>query len=251
MKKIFFLVFTLSIALAIQTMAQRPRMKNVKGGSFTMGGTEYYEKPAHSVTISSFKMSKYEVSVAEYKAFCNASGRSMPPAPSWGWNDQHPMVNISFDEANAYCNWLSESTGKNYRLPTEDEWEYAARGGKKSKGYTYAGSNDVDQVGWHNKNAGGQTQTCGSKKPNELGLYDMSGNVWEWCSDWYDASYYSSSPSTNPQGPPSGTVHVLRGGSWSYLPEDCRVANRFHFFRTPEYRGGGLRVVQGQLKSSK
>ena len=104
MKKIFFLFFTLSIALVIQTMAQRHAMKNVKGGSFKMGGTEAYEKPAHTVTISSFKMGKYEVTVAEYKAFCKASGRTMPPAPSWGWNDQHPMVNISFDEANAYCN---------------------------------------------------------------------------------------------------------------------------------------------------
>ncbi len=138
---------------------------------------------------------------------------------------------------------MSESTGKNYRLPTDAEWEFAARGGKKSKGYTYAGSNDLDQVGWHNNNAGGQTQACGSKKPNELGLYDMSGNVWEWCSDWYDASYYSNSPSTNPQGPSEGSVHVLRGGSWSYLPDDCRVANRNNFFRTQEYRGGGFRVV--------
>lgn len=243
MKRIFFLVFTISISLAIQTMAQNPAMKKVKGGSFTMGGTEYYEKPDHTVTISSFKMGKYEVTVGEFKAFCKASGRDMPAAPSWGWNDQHPMVNINFDEANAYCIWLSESTGKNYRLPTEAEWEYAARGGKKSKGYTFAGSNDLDEVGWSYHTAGGQTQVRGSKKPNELGLYDMSGNVWEWCSDWYDASYYGSSPSTNPKGPASGTVHVLRGGSWSYLAADCRVANRNHFFRTPEYRGGGLRVV--------
>ena len=133
MKRIIFLVFTLNIALAIQTMAQNPAMKKVKGGSFTMSGTEYYEKPDHTVTISSFKMGKYEVTVGEFKAFCKASGRDMPAAPSWGWNDQHPMVNINFDEANAYCIWLSESTGKNYRLPTEAEWEFAARGGKKKQ----------------------------------------------------------------------------------------------------------------------
>jgi formylglycine-generating enzyme required for sulfatase activity len=168
-------------------------------------------------------MGKYEVTVAEYKAFCTATGRTMPVAPSWGWNDKHPMVYVSFDDANAYCNWLSETTGKNYRLPTEAEWEYAARGGNKSRGYTYSGSDDADEASWSSDNAGEQTQACGRKKANELGLYDMSGNVWEWCTDWYSDTDYSSSPSTNPIGPSSGSYRVLRGGSWYFTADICRV----------------------------
>lgn len=246
MKKAILILFILFNAKAIQTMAQGPAMVFVQGGSFTMGGTEADEKPAHTVIVSSFSIGKFEVTVAEYKAFCSAGGKSMPSAPSWGWNDKHPMVNISFDDAIAYCNWLSESTSKNYRLPTEAEWEYAARGGNKSNGYTYAGSDDLDESGWRIDNAGGQTQACGRKKPNELGLYDMGGNAWEWCKDWYSDSYYSSSPSTNPKGPSSGSLQVLRGGSWRNSAATCRVS-----FRTggiPGYRNYdyGFRVVLPQ-----
>lgn len=245
MKKLILLTAISFFAFTAQAQ-QYPEMITVEGGSFTMGGTESDEKPTHTVTISSFSMGKYEVTVAEYKAFCSAAGRTMPTAPTWGWNDKHPMVYVSFDDANAYCNWLSETTGKNYRLPTEAEWEYAARGGNKSRGYMYAGSDDLDEAGWSSDNAGGQTQACGRKKANELGLYDMSGNVWEWCKDWYSDSYYSNSPSTNPKGPSFGSYRVLRGGSWDYRAANCRVANRS--LNSPGHRRNdiGFRVVVPQ-----
>ena len=229
-----------------QTTTPKPVMIAIAGGTFTMGSNsgESNEKPIHSVTVNSFSIGKYEVTVAEYKSFCEAAGRTMPEAPSWGWNDKHPMVSVSFDDANAYCNWLSEATCKNYRLPTEAEWEYAARGGSRSSGYSYAGSDDLDEVGWSSDNAGGQTQACGRKKANELGLYDMSGNVWEWCNDWYGD--YISSPATNPKGPTSGSSRVLRGGSWNYAAARCLVADRTGDTPSARFDFNGFRVVSPQ-----
>lgn len=244
MKKLIILLSLSFFAFTIK--AQTPAMVLVEGGTFTMGGTESDEKPTHSVTVSSFSMGKYEVTVAEYKAFCTASGRIMPTAPPWGWNDKHPMANVSFDDANAFCNWLTETAGKNYRLPTEAEWEYAARGGSKSNGYIYAGSNDLDKVAWSWKNAEGQAQACGRKKPNELGLYDMSGNVSEWCKDWYDKSYYIISPSTNPQGPSSGTYRVNRGGNYHPTAAEFGVNNRGLNSPESSFYTLGFRVVVPQ-----
>jgi formylglycine-generating enzyme required for sulfatase activity len=245
MKKKIFLIFAITLLSSPVLVAQtKPTMIAIAGGTFTMGSNSSDEKPTHTVTISGFSMGKYEVSVAEYKAFCTAAGRTMPDAPSWGWNDKHPMVKVSFDDANAYCNWLSETTGQNYRLPTEAEWEYAARGGNKSSGYTYSGGNDLEEVGWSSDNAGGQTQAVGRKLPNELGLYDMSGNVWEWCKDWYGD--YSATAQTNPRGPSSGSYRVLRGGSWGRAAAFCRVAHRIN--SSPGFRdlSDGFRVVLPQ-----
>jgi outer membrane protein OmpA-like peptidoglycan-associated protein len=125
-----------------------------------------------------------------------------------------PVGNISWNDANAYLDWLSQMTGSKFRLPTEAEWEYAARGGKISKGYTYAGGNNLKEVAWYFDNAERKGQTIGQKLPNELGIYDMSGNAREWCSDWYGESYYKVSPAVDPAGPDHGTNRVLRGGSW-------------------------------------
>ncbi len=169
----------------------------------------------------------------------------------------HPVIHVSWNDAVAFCNWLSEKEGlqkaysgsgssircdfnaNGYRLPTEAEWEYAARGGNTSKGYKYSGSNDLDAVGWYGayNNDGNRTREegtspVGKKQPNELGIYDMSGNVWEWCWDW--KGEYSSSNQTDPRGPNSGSYRVLRGGSWSLNPEYCRVAPRD--FSDPAYR---------------
>jgi len=186
----------------------------IRGGAFEMGDTfgdgEGDEKPVHTVTVSDFYLSKTEVTVAQYRTFCNATGLSMPGAPSWGWQDSHPMVNVTWNDAVAFCQ------SANGRLPTEAEWEYAAReGGRKIK---WSGTNDDNQVGeyaWWSDNSGSQTHPVAGKLANALGLYDMSGNVWEWCQDWYDEKYYGASPSVNPQGPSSGTGRVLRGGSWN------------------------------------
>ncbi len=245
----------------------------VEGGTFMMGGNEYSnEKPIHEVTLSSFYIGKYQVTLAQFKAFIEDSryktdaekktdgyGSYVYEGNSWkkkdgiDWrhnvegklqtNDQHPVIHVSWNDATEYCKWLSRKTGKNYTLPTEAEWEYAARGGNKSKGFTYAGSNNIDEVAWYDKNSGNKTQPVGQKLPNELGIYDMSGNVWEWCQDWYDENYYKNSPANNPTGPSTSSYRVLRGGSWSSDAVYCRVANRFN--RTPATRDFivGFRVV--------
>ena len=209
-----------------------------------MGSTVEEIETPHSVTVSSFSIGKYEVTVGQYKAYCAATGTAMPYAPEWGWNDKHPMVNISYNEAVAYCNWLGEEYGGDWRLPTEAEWEFAARGGNNSKGYTYSGGNDLDELAWYADNAGGKTQTAGRKKSNELGIYDMSGNVWERCKDWYGD--YSSSAQSNPKGPSSGSRRVLRGGSCGNAATDCRVANRTYCSPGNRYDDSGFRVLFSQ-----
>ncbi len=131
-----------------------------------------------------------------------------------------------------------------YRLPTEAEWEYAARGGNQSQGYTYSGGNNLDDVAWYGYNSGSVTHEVGTKQPNELGIYDMSGNVWEWCNDWYDGNYYSNSPIYNPKGPSSGSRRVRRGGGWSREPNCCRVADRDYDFPTSSYGDLGFRIAR-------
>jgi len=212
-----------------------PGMVFVAGGTFQMGSnSESDEKPIHTVTISGFFMDKTEVTQAEYR-------KVMGKTPSsFSGCDDCPVEKVSWHDANAYA----KKVGK--RLPTEAEWEYAARGGNKSKGYAYSGSNDLDAVAWYNNNSGSKTHPVAQKQPNELGLYDMSGNVWEWCSDWYDEGYYSGSPQTDPQGSNSGKRRVLRGGSWLNLDNGCRVASRFRNSPDFRYLSNGFRLVLSQ-----
>lgn len=230
-----------------------PDMVTVAGGTFTMGSNENNdEKPPHAVTVDSFQMAKTETTVWQYNLFAVATSKALE-APGWGlWGD-NPVVNVSWYDAIAYANWLSERKGlqavysgdlrspaikanwqvKGYRLPTEAEWEFAARGGINSlpsgegrggANYTYAGSNDLDELGWYNRNSKSRTQSVAQKKPNALGLYDMSGNVYEWCWDWYGD--YPSQAQTNTKGPSSGKHRVDRGGSWYDLGFICRVSDR-------------------------
>ncbi len=213
----------------------------VKGGRFKMGATaeqgkDAYkdEKPVHSVTVSDFYIGKYEVTQAQWEAV-------MGKNPSYFKGDNHPVENVSWNDVQKFIKKLNAKTGKRYRLPTEAEWEYAARGGDQSKGYKYSGSNDIGSVAWYTNNSGKQTHPVGQKQPNELGLYDMSGNVYEWCSDWYGR--YSSGLQTNPTGPAKGSDRVLRGASWNILAWCCRVSDRSHI--SPSGRGSyyGFRLV--------
>ncbi|MDZ7879931.1 MAG: SUMF1/EgtB/PvdO family nonheme iron enzyme [Saprospiraceae bacterium] len=152
-------------------------------------------------------------------------------------HEKMPVRNVNWYAATAYCQWLSEKTGKKYRLPTEAEWEYAARGGNQSKGYKYSGSNTLGEVAWYDENSDSKTHAVGTtKKGNELGIYDMSGNVWEWCSDWFGD--YKSVAQTNPKGEAKGSYRVHRGGSWRDYSGNCRAANRGN--DTPAYRDDGL-----------
>lgn len=241
-----FLAFLLALALQAQTL---PEMVFVEGGTFQMGdewglgGTD--EVPVHEVTLRSFSISKTEVTVGQYKRYCSETGVRMPDPPDWGWIDSHPMVNVSWFDAVNYADWLSGKTGKLYRLPTEAEWEYAARGGKNSAGYKYSGGQSFPLVGWDIHNSDDKTNPVGQKRPNELGIYDMSGNVWEWCSDWYEEDYPSSAVS-NPRGPSSGSYRVLRGGSWDDPEVDCRVSYRNCTEPWDFYGSYGFRVVLSQ-----
>ncbi|MBL7650141.1 MAG: SUMF1/EgtB/PvdO family nonheme iron enzyme, partial [Candidatus Hydrogenedentes bacterium] len=159
---------------------------------------------------------------------------------------EHPIVGVSWYNAAAYCAWLTKKTGKPIRLPTEAEWEFAARGGNQSKGYAYAGGDDLNEVGWYADNAGGKTHAVGMKKANELGLHDMSGNVWEWCADWF--GNYSPSAQSNPKGPESGSGRVNRGGSWRFGAENCRVSYRNYWGPVDRGINLGFRVASSSLQ---
>jgi len=245
----------------------------VRGGSFAMGSDkgESDEKPIHSVTLSNYFIGKYEVTVGQFRKFITATGYKTSADINGGsylWNgsqwklqagvnwesdalgfkrpeseENHPVIHVSWTDAIEYTKWLSTVTGKAFRLPTEAEWEFAARGGMSSNGYTYAGSNDINLVAWSLDNKSNQTFPVGKKQPNELGIYDMTGNVWEWCSDWYDADYYAKSPSMNPQGSKSGLFKVIRGGSWGGVSNFNRVTFRYRYFPGNRGKFNGFRVA--------
>jgi len=263
MEKLILLFVILSISLlSCQKDNSTDNLTNlefveIQAGTFEMGCTDNIaavyscdssELLVHTVTLNDFKLGKYEVTNAQYVEFLNGIG-----AESNGFYDDvqylgingsfckieyngndfvvengrenYPVVEVSWFGANAYCQWAGG------RLPTEAEWEYAARGGGLSQGYVYSGSDNADEVAWYNDNSGNDAHEVGTKKANELGLYDMSGNVWEWCNDWYDDHYYTISSSNNPQGPENETCcRVGRGGAWS----DAIVTNQV------SYRSGSL-----------
>ena len=245
-----------NIGVNIFDKLQYTDMVAVDGGTFWMGAqsinsssTNYDsdadsdESPVHEVTLDDFYIGKYEVTQQLWEYVMTYSGvasdgtamssySSDPwlgsnPSSSYGVGNYYPAYYVSYNDiVNIFIPRLNKITGKTFRLPTEAEWEYAARGGNKSRGYKYSGSNTIGDVAWYWDNSSSTTHPVGTKRANELGLYDMSGNVCEWCSDWYSSSYYSSSPSTNPTGPSTGSSRVDRGGTWVLSADYCRVSDR-------------------------
>ncbi len=270
MKKIittwFFLVLLASIV-----SAQRPEMIYVEGGSFYMGN-DYSggmdEKPEHKVTLNDFYISKYEVTFEMFDNFCNSSG--YPKANDGGYGrGKKPVINVSWEGAVKFCNWLSSKFGyekvydikvdsagmvirgvnwdaDGFRLPTEAEWEYVARGGSKTQGYSYAGSNDPKSVAWFAENSENTPHDVGTKSPNELNIYDLLGNAWEWCWDFYDPSYYANSPEDNPRGPASGNNRVFRGGNFESKADFIRLTKRFQLPISLNSGLVGIRLVQNK-----
>ena len=259
---------------AVKIKYVEPDMVLVVGGEFLMGSNNGFtdEKPVHKVRIDSFYIGKYEITIADFKQFIDATSYKTDADKggwSWIWNGatwikkrgvnwqcdvggnkipagdySRPVIHVSWNDAKEYCNWLSKQTGDHYRLPTEAEWEYAAIGGYKAIKTKYSGSNNIDEVAWYAINSDGHPHTVGGKKPNSIGIYDMSGNVWEWCNDWYYFSYYSSCPMYDPQGKTNGTKRVIRGGSWKDYKNYCRISIRGK--NEPNTRGIliGFRVVK-------
>ena len=272
MKKITLLlvVTTLSIVSlsAFKTALQMNRMVRVEGGTYKMGSkdsdktADNDEQKEHDVTIKTFEISKFEVTVWEWKQYTKANKLKMPLKPEWGWQDNYPINGITWEEAIAYCNWLSKKEklqpvyskqGPNYvcnfkangyRLPTEAEWEFAAKGGVKSKGYKFSGGNEANEVAWHKAISKNSPHTVGTKLPNELGLYDMSGNVWEWCWDWYNKDYYKIEKGDNPKGPEMGERKCVRGGSWDSQVNYLRPANRISTQPNKTHEFYGFRVAR-------
>mgnify|MGYP003298738549 CR=1 FL=1 len=220
----------------------------VKGGTFKMGAqsnkknsdnynkeADCSESPVHSVNLRDYYIGETLVTQELWTAVMGKN------PSSFEYNPQKPVENVSWKDCQSFIKRLNELTGKNFRLPTEAEWEYAARGGNKSKGYKYSGGNDINEVAWYDGNSNSQTHDVKTKSPNELGIYDMSGNVLEWCEDWF--GYYSSSSQTNPKGPSSGFYRVLRGGSWNDGARYCRVSNRSNRNPGYGYRYSGFRLA--------
>ena len=260
--------------------ASQLEMIYIEGGSFTMGCTKEQggdcdsnEKPAHEVTVPSFYMGKYIVTNEDFVPFLNAKGNQEEGGVSWvdlageynkiscgiqqlngkflvkSGHERLPMIYVSWYGARAYAAWLRSRTGKNYRLPSEAEWEYAARGGQKSKGYKYAGSNTLSEVAWYYENSDGQTHKVGSApKGNELGLYDMSGNVWEWTADCYNDSYNGAPKDGSAWTDEDGkcSYRVLRGGSWSFNARSCRTSYRNYGEPSNRFDSIGFRLVHSQ-----
>lgn len=218
------------------------KMIPIKGGTFQMGSNEGGddEKPIHSVTISDFELGETEVTFEQFDAYCEATGKVKPDDEGWGRGNR-PVINVSWQDAQAYCQWLSEQTGRTWRLPTEAEWEYAARGGQVATDTKYAGSNDLEEVAWYGKN---RTHPVATKQPNELGLYDMSGNVYEWVEDQWHANYEGApTDGTAWMDGKKGSTRVIRGGYWLNSARGCRVSYRLSY--SPEGRNStvGFRLV--------
>lgn len=223
--------------LAISKKSYEPEMVLVNGGTFFMGNNSGHEDeyPEHQVTLSDFFIGKYEVTQAQWRAVMGTNPSNFSGC------DNCPVEMISWEDVQEFIKKLNTKTGATYRLPTEAEWEYAARGGQRSMGYSYSGDDDIWAVAWYSGNGDSKTHPIGQKNANELGIYDMSGNVFEWCGDWYGS--YTATHMVNPLGTPSGQYRVSRGGSLTNNPQGCHAANRHSNLPNFRSRDLGFRLV--------
>ena len=235
-------IFNISFDMVINVKGVTFEMVRVDGGKFKMGATpeqkklaEKDESRAHNVTLDDYYIGKYEVTQSLWNAVMDNNQSAFK-------GSNRPVERVSWNDCQEFIRRLNELTGNNFRLPTEAEWEYAARGGKKSHGYKYSGSDNIDDVAWYAGNSGNETHDVGQKNPNELGIYDMSGNVWEWCSDWY-FNKYSRRSQKNPAGPEKGNKKVFRGSCWYNDAKSCRVSNRHSNDPVYSLSYMGLRLV--------
>ena len=227
-----------------------PNMILIRGGSFIMGAHDHLlgdawvnEFPARRVFLDSFKMSETLVTISHYQEYYAACGKSLPDTDVG--DPQLPITKVDYSEAVEYCGWLSQYTGENFAIPTEAQWEYAAKGGQLSCSYCYSGSNNIDEIGWYNSNSNLRLNQAGLLKPNELGLFDLSGNTYEWCSDWYEK--YDSKDLINPIGPSYSALKVIRGGSFRSIDKACRVSSRYYAYPELKSKGIGIRLVINQV----
>ncbi len=221
----------------------------INGGTFTMGQTDPNvsckgctadEQPPHKVTVSDFYLCKYEVTLKEWKQIMGTN-------PSYDEECENcPVDGVSWQDVQLFIKKINEKSDIQFRIPTEAEWEFAARGGNKSNGYRFSGSNNASDVAWFGLKKDQKTHQTGLKQPNELGLYDMSGNVWEWCSDFYGFDYFANSPEKDPSGPISGKDKILRGGSWYNQSFDCRVTTRYRFYPSFRTNANGFRLASSK-----
>lgn len=264
-KNILWIISFLSLGLfgflprlpILENNLTTPEMVKISGGKFIMGQNdgEGDEKPEHVVLIDDFYIGKFEITVSEYKKFCRATNRAMPSEPEWGWIDNNPIINTSWNDAMAYIKWLNFENDESYRLPTEAEFEYVIRNGGESGIYpwgselpknenladlTFKAETSSDRI-WKDYNDGfAYTAPVGSFEPNKLGVYDINGNIWEWCSDWYQD--YSGKKITDPKGPTSGKWKVGRGASYDADPWHSRSASRA--FVEPGFKRPGFRLAK-------
>lgn len=221
----------------------------ITAGEFTMGDNsneaEANEKPEHQVSLSQYEISKYEVTFDQYDYFCDDTGRAEPESMAVG-RGKHPVINISWEDANAFCAWLSgKTTGKTFSLPTEAQWEKAARGTEKFK-YPWGNDSPTCDLANYNNCIGTATAEVGSYPDggSPYGVFDMAGNVWEWCKDWYDGNYYNISGHNDPQGPVSGTSRVVRGGCYSSNANNIRTAERSNHDPQRSFQYIGFRICR-------
>ena len=217
----------------------------IPAGCFQMGGNkrESFANPEHEVCLDAFYLGKYEVTQEQYMKVINHNPSRFKSG------GRHPVENVDWDDVQNFIRQLNQYSKRRYRLPTEAEWEYSAAGGKKK--YRFSGSDSLDEIAWYDINDTGQTHPVGLKKPNQFGLYDMSGNVWEWCNDWYSPDYYAQSPKYNPQGPPDGTRRVLRGGAWQVSTDLCDLKHRETYLPWRNSAYVGFRLALSTTEISK